>query len=499
MSMTRSAIALTCVATTLVLGCKLDPKTPQLVYSLNENSLAENPDLADDASAQAQLDGALRMLFGTPTAPAFMAQEEWLDDGFDPNYWTLDEADDEWMDQLVAENREYFASQLEALEREQPLPSEVQANRFAPDLARAWQEHLDLLFDEEGPDGDMDAVIDEIDGEEITWIQEAIHMFESYYPTPATSAEMYRQQCYHCHGASGGGDGSTAPYLDPRPRDYRPGKFKFTALKDKARPRHDDLMRILTEGIYTTAMPSFARFPMSMRSGLADYVRLLAIRGETEILTAGEFDGYEGFKLGVLLDNYELTVDRWRGAGEKLIAFEGEIPHSTPERVDHGRALFMSETGANCVKCHGVQGRGNGVSAWEVGKVDEEYAKDDWKNEIQPRDLTRGIYRFGRRPIDLYRRIYAGINGTPMPEHFGMQITEPDGTTRRLDENDIWDLVFYVRALPALSGRNDRPVHQVAQEEHGMGTDSTGGMDASGSGHASEGESTHDQPAAEGH
>ena len=63
------------------------------------------------------------------------------------------------------------------------------------------------------------------------------------------------------------------------------------------------------------------------------------------------------------------------------------------------------------------------------------------------RSLSRpGILAFGRRPIDLYRRIYAGINGTPMPEHFGMTITE-NRKARTMNEDDIWDLVFFVRDL----------------------------------------------------
>jgi mono/diheme cytochrome c family protein len=102
--------------------------------------------------------------------------------------------------------------------------------------------------------------------------------------------------------------------------------------------------------------------------------------------------------------------------------------------------------GANCVSCHGPEGRGGGVSAWEPGKEGLEYVKDDWGNEIQPRDLTRGVFRFGRRPVDLYRRIYAGINGTPMPEHIGMTITE-NGEQRTMTESDIWDLAFFVRTL----------------------------------------------------
>jgi hypothetical protein len=48
--------------------------------------------------------------------------------------------------------------------------------------------------------------------------------------------------------------------------------------------------------------------------------------------------------------------------------------------------------------------------------------------------------------VDLYRRIYAGISGTPMPEHFGMTITE-NGEQRTMTESDIWDLAFFVRSL----------------------------------------------------
>ena len=34
-----------------------------------------------------------------------------------------------------------------------------------------------------------------------------------------------------------------------------------------------------------------------------------------------------------------------------------------------------------------------------------------------------------------------------MPAHYDMQITDPDGSTRPLNEEDVWDLVFYVRSL----------------------------------------------------
>ena len=292
--------------------------------------------------------------------------------------------------------------------------------------------------------------------------------FEEYYPSLRESAELYRLQCVHCHGPSGGGDGPTAPFLDPRPRDYRRGIFKFTALADKSRPRREDLYRTLTDGVYTTAMPSFRRFGDADLEGLVDYVRLLSIRGETELLLALEYEYDAGLPMEVVQETYLDVWEKWEGAYEKVIAFDGEVPDASPERIAHGRELYMDAKGANCVSCHGMAGRGDGASAFEVvvdeaGNEQTVNVSDDWGEKINVRDLTRGIYRFGGRPIDLYRRIHAGINGTPMPSHAALK--KPDGS-RLLSDDDLWDIVYYARSL------GTRPLHvHVAEtadsDEHG--------------------------------
>jgi hypothetical protein len=56
---------------------------------------------------------------------------------------------------------------------------------------------------------------------------------------------------------------------------------------------------------------------------------------------------------------------------------------------------------------------------------------------IPPRNLRLGVYRGGRRPLDLYYRIHAGINGAPMPAAKGTVSPE-----------DIWHIVNYIRSLP---------------------------------------------------
>ena len=87
----------------------------------------------------------------------------------------------------------------------------------------------------------------------------------------------------HCHGISGDGAGPTAAFLNPYPRDYREGWFKFKSTKLPDRPTAANLMRTLHEGISGTAMPSFKLMPEIDRDALVEYVRYLSIRGETEL------------------------------------------------------------------------------------------------------------------------------------------------------------------------------------------------------------------------
>ena len=81
---------------------------------------------------------------------------------------------------------------------------------------------------------------------------------------------LYRKNCLHCHGVSGAGDGPTAPFLYPPPRDYRKGIFKFTSTPSGSRPHRDDLRRTITYGLHGTSMPAFDaapdRRPRSSRS-----------------------------------------------------------------------------------------------------------------------------------------------------------------------------------------------------------------------------------------
>ena len=43
-------------------------------------------------------------------------------------------------------------------------------------------------------------------------------------------AALYQQRCASCHGKTGRGDGEYAGLLNPRPRDFTSGRFKFVSI-----------------------------------------------------------------------------------------------------------------------------------------------------------------------------------------------------------------------------------------------------------------------------
>ncbi len=285
---------------------------------------------------------------------------------------------------------------------------------------------------------------------------------------------LYAEHCQHCHGVAGDGKGPTAPYLNVRPRDYRKGLFKFTSTKDRSMKAHrGDLSRIVEDGIPGTYMPSFKLLKPQESHAIIEYVLFLAMRGETEFrlynLLAGEYsiasiatrvkDGETEAKIleefvkrvkngeidQEIAGNAETMIADWMTAQtpEAIIVPKEKRYPSDAASIQRGRDLYLSNN-LNCVACHGESGLGDGIQTISITKNEETKVEntepglfDDWGNKIKPRNLRLGMFRGGRRPIDIYARIETGIKGTPMPP-FGAKMTE----------QQKWDLVNYVLYLP---------------------------------------------------
>ena len=238
--------------------------------------------------------------------------------------------------------------------------------------------------------------------------------------------EVYMKRCVQCHGVSGDGNGPVANSLYPRPRDYRRGIFKFTSTPYGGRPRREDLIATLDRGIIGTSMPSFRLLPKKDIEAVVDYVLVLAQRGELEYQLASEAEASEELIDEDIPDYVQDVGNHWKEAAASLTQPLTPQPQLTPERVALGREAFLTK---GCSKCHGEDGRGH---------TKDNIGKDSWGYSTRAADLTSGMLHGGQDPIDIYRRIMNGINGSPMPGFKSALESEPE---------TIWNLVGYVLSV----------------------------------------------------
>ncbi len=299
------------------------------------------------------------------------------------------------------------------------------------------------------------------EGAATKWIVQGESWDDPRRKAQAGGYAIYRRNCLHCHGVSGAGDGPTAPFLYPTPRDYRKGIFKFTSTPSGARPHRDDLRRTIKYGLHGTSMPAFE--PLLTEAEIEqviDYVMFLSMRGETELGLIDAAVAFEDVDEQTIKEVSQGVFSKWKQAQNQVVNPPIARTPPTRESILRGRDLFL---GSDCKDCHGRLALGNGESFVDQDIFNEvvfggdpserprriealpEKVKtlwnqkpDDWGNPLRPANLNRGVYKGGRRPIDIYWRIAKGINGAQMPAHYPSPF----------DEKKMWDVVNFVLALP---------------------------------------------------
>jgi cytochrome c len=150
---------------------------------------------------------------------------------------------------------------------------------------------------------------------------------------------------------------------------------------------------------------------------VAAYIREISRKGTIERLTEA-FSDDDDIEPE---DIEEIAEKRLTPTGIIMVPWPGSKfqPDATV-----GLTLYM----ANCASCHGDLGKGDGPQE----------LVDDRGRRITARDLTSGRFRGGDEPEEVFKRIRVGIPGTPMPAQ------------ETLSDNDVWQLVHYVRTLAGL-------------------------------------------------
>lgn len=220
----------------------------------------------------------------------------------------------------------------------------------------------------------------------------------------ARGHEAFLTYCSGCHGESGDGRGKAAPFLDPQPRDFTSGVFKFRSTPSGALPTDADLHRVITQGVLGTSMPAWQLLAENQRVALIAYIKTLSEEWESDY-------------------NFEPAI-AMPGAPEYV---------SSDDSIELGSAIYLT---MGCNQCHGEGGKGDGPAAKTLF--------DDWGDKIEPFDFTSGALKGGASPSDVYRTFTTGLNGTPMPSYQDV-----------LSNEDRWHLVSFILSLRADGGASN--------------------------------------------
>jgi mono/diheme cytochrome c family protein len=238
---------------------------------------------------------------------------------------------------------------------------------------------------------------------------------------PARVAEgrrVYTLYCAGCHGDQGDGKGPAAPFLDPKPRDFTQGVFKFGSVPAGGLPRDEDLMRTLVRGLPGSSMPAWPLLPEGERRAVIAYLKTLSPAWSERAPAA---------PVAVSED-----------------PFDARDAASLQEAIDRGRVVYHVH--ATCWQCHAAyatRAEIDAMAAAEGSAVDLRAdasrptpVEDAWGATIVPTEFTAQRLKNGSAVVDLYRTIATGIGGTAMP-------TWKDA----LEERDLWALAYYVKSL----------------------------------------------------
>ncbi len=245
--------------------------------------------------------------------------------------------------------------------------------------------------------------------------------------------KLYRKHCQNCHGLTGDARGPTGLWLNPYPRDYRRGQFKFLSTGEKRKPSKSDLLRTVTEGLKGSAMPAFGLLPDAERELLVGYVIYLAVRGETEfqsLVAAAEGRAENSTDISKMVNARAETVQAEWELAQANVPLGSPLDDGEPGTESHASAvrrgfeLFSAKTKESCITCHGDYGRKPLLRF------------DTWGTVAQPANFTEPHLKGGTRPIDVYHRVRGGIAAVGMPAH-------PE-----LSDRQVWDLVRFVKAAP---------------------------------------------------
>ncbi|MCH8936138.1 MAG: c-type cytochrome [Gemmatimonadetes bacterium] len=261
----------------------------------------------------------------------------------------------------------------------------------------------------------------------LSWIWVPLVIALSLLPAPSSleaqdverGKQLYEKWCTGCHGDTGAGDGEAAAFMLPRPRDFTMAVYQVRTTASGELPTDEDLRQVIDNGMPGTTMP-----------------------GWRDKLSGGERDDVIAY-----IKTFSRFFD---GTAPEPISIGRKPGRPSESDLEDGRGLFVDDL--ECIRCHGMQGRGDGNSAPEL--------TDDWGFPVRTADLSENWnFNGGGTVDDIYIRMRTGLDGTPMPSN--SDVIDAGIIT----DEQLWRIAQYVRSLSPDEAPQPRDVVRAARFE----------------------------------
>jgi mono/diheme cytochrome c family protein len=225
---------------------------------------------------------------------------------------------------------------------------------------------------------------------EVEIIEGALPQVMPQTPSYEHGKLIYLQNCAHCHGLSGQGDGRDGQYLDVKPANFTDPNMR--GMSD------GDYYARVSFGIQNSAMPTWGEW-------LPENQRWDAIKFIEQSFQAGT--GVQNSLYSDQIANNVLTLssDNWTGEGNTISA-------------DNGLVLYQTY----CQGCHGDQGQGEGLGVKSLPSGGPAGF---------PQNLPEAY---------IFWRVWEGVPETIMPPFNWI-----------ISEGEIWDITAYVQQITTTS------------------------------------------------
>ncbi len=190
-------------------------------------------------------------------------------------------------------------------------------------------------------------------------------------PPAMTPAQTFHTLCARCHGDKGDGNGESAVYLDPAPRDLT--RAEFMASKPESR-----FLASIHDGVAGTSMPPWGKTLSDAQiQGVFDYVWASFVH------------------------------EPHRQLRPRKVPDLNPVAMSTASAA-HGETIFMER----CTGCHGRRADGRGPNSLDISP--------------RPRNLTNAAFIHSVSDHRLFESIQYGVEGTAMPSWMDYGLTQSD-------------------------------------------------------------------------